>query len=132
MLFDWNEYLELARHLCPPKKTFLSVQDEAKYRSSVSRSYYAAFNAATDLAMKKFKYVRPPGNASHQDLIDFYADRYTCTKEKAFSVISASLDEMKTHRKIADYRANQKVGFDEADYCIYMAEDVFTNIGYLN
>src|SRR4051794_30970024 len=43
MSFDWGEYLSLAEALCGVAVSGPLISDEAQYRSSVSRAYYAAF-----------------------------------------------------------------------------------------
>lgn len=44
MSFDWAEYLNLAGELCATPTS--PSTDEAKYRSAISRAYYAAFGKA--------------------------------------------------------------------------------------
>lgn len=43
MVFDWHEYLTLARQLA---ETPLDSANEAQWRSSVSRAYYSLFHLA--------------------------------------------------------------------------------------
>jgi uncharacterized protein (UPF0332 family) len=85
--FDWNQYLTLATNLS-------GNLDEASQRTSISRSYYAVFHAAT-------LHAKPNGynERAHGRLWKMYqADADINAKR-----ISAIRNQMKRARENADY-----------------------------
>jgi uncharacterized protein (UPF0332 family) len=88
-MFDWREYLVLAREL-------RSKQSEASLRSSISRAYYAAFCTA-------LYRLHPNGRDSlsrdsHASLWQEYRHQ-----GRAFSHIGVRGDRIRKDRQAADY-----------------------------
>jgi uncharacterized protein (UPF0332 family) len=88
-MFDWNEYLVLAREL-------RLKQSEAALRSSISRAYYAAFCTA-------LYRLHPSGSGvfsrdSHASLWQEYR-----RQGRAFSHIGVRGDRIRKDRQAADY-----------------------------
>ena len=89
-MFDWNEYLILAREL-------RSMQTEAALRSCISRAYYAAFCTA-------LYRLHPNGyetfsRDSHASLWREYRER----QGRALSHIGLKGDRIRKDRQSADY-----------------------------
>jgi hypothetical protein len=73
MNFDWTEYLNLAKELIAlaGKKDKQLSCPEAKYRSSISRAYYAAHCHGRNYLIKKVKDLTiNPTPEAHQKVID--------------------------------------------------------------
>jgi len=60
-MFDWSDYLALARTL--------ATGDEAHQRSAISRAYYAAFHAARRLVERAHPEVRVPRHGGNHEIV---------------------------------------------------------------
>ena len=58
MSFAWREYLTVAEALLRARNTF--APPEARYRTAISRAYYAAYGAARNHARDYEGYVPVP------------------------------------------------------------------------
>lgn len=56
MTFDWLDYLTLAQNLV--EQTVI-VSEQAKFRSAISRAYYAAFHQAKQVLEEKDRLTIP-------------------------------------------------------------------------
>ena len=85
--FDWNQYLTLATNLS-------GNADEASQRTSISRSYYAAFHAAT-------LHAKPNGYTEHSH--GRLWKMYHADADLNARRVSAIGNQMKRAREEADY-----------------------------
>ncbi|MFB2879051.1 HEPN domain-containing protein [Floridanema aerugineum] len=99
MSFDWSNYLNLAQELAQ------ETSDEAKLRSAISRSYYAAFIKARNFLRHKDNLVIPQQNA-HQYVITQFKNSPDRLRQK----LGKRLERLRVYRNRADY------------------EDVFSNL----
>lgn len=97
MSFDWREFLNLAKELCG--KQCRPANDEAKWRTSVSRAYYAAFCEARNYLTGVEGLDVPEGPEAHAFVITAFADR----KDTGLRRISSRLDGLRDDRNKADY-----------------------------
>jgi uncharacterized protein (UPF0332 family) len=94
MIYQWSEFFELAQGLYDDPDT--PGPQEAAYRSSASRAYYAAFHHARVFAREDgFSRSEP----SHHDIIGHFADSGNLDRRK----IGNQLRSAFTYRKWADY-----------------------------
>jgi uncharacterized protein (UPF0332 family) len=101
-MFRGEEFLEVARSLA-------SGDDEAGWRSAVSRAYYAAFWVAREIVERDG--VPPPrsgGEHSHDALWDMFMGDYNM---RGFALGDIGRD-LQSHRTRADYRTRQIVAND--------------------
>lgn len=96
MGFNWNEFLDLACYLAGQTSTVYSK--EAAKRTSVSRSYYAAFCSARNYA--KINQDFKPGQAAedHRRLRQHFKDLGGIWIE-----VSEHLDDLRKWRNQCDY-----------------------------
>jgi len=97
MSFDWREFLNLAKELCGVQCT--PASDEAKWRTSVSRAYYAAFCEARNYLTDVEGLDVPEGPEAHGFVSRAFAGR----NEKGLRRISSRLDGLRDYRNKADY-----------------------------
>ena len=71
-MFDWKEYLSLARELNTPG---ISKYSEAAQRSAVSRAYYSAYCWARNYARDHQNYIPSKSGDDHRKLIDHFKGR---------------------------------------------------------
>lgn len=129
MIFDWQEYLSYAEKLIEdgaPPSGQLTI--ECKYRISVSRAYYAAYNLAADYARECLNHTRSREGFDHKQLADCFTSYYEATKEQIFDDIAEDLKAMRDSRNSADYRANHKITYESASWCVEAASDVISDI----
>lgn len=91
---------------------------EGCYRSSVSRSYYAAYCAATSEIVKKlttFSYGR--NNPSHEKVPTYVQSNLTLHQAKK-GTISTLINTLRQFREDADYRPQVEVDEQIARDCI--------------
>lgn len=92
-MFDWAEYLRLARTLGT------QTYDEAALRSAISRAYYAAFGtAAQDLRSRGTKLTTRGG--VHKQVIDLFKS----DSDPRLVQVGVELDRLRRDRNRADYR----------------------------
>src|SRR6266851_2866953 len=97
MIFDWLEYLSLARELVV-QSTGTSSQ-EARLRSAISRAYYAAFKMA-------FAYLRARDSSIvfvRTDIHTYVLERFKYNPDLAHREVGVNLDRLRRERNKADY-----------------------------
>lgn len=95
-MFDWSEYLVVARHLAEQKT-------EAGCRSAVSRAYYSAFCSARNwLDEHDLAFHMPAPGESHKAVWD----RYDQGPERQKKQIATEGRRLRGHRNWADYENN--------------------------
>ncbi len=96
MTFDWSEYLNVARELTGVTTTPSS--QEAKQRSAISHSYYAAFIQARNFLRDHDGLTIPRENA-HQYIINQFKN----SSNVARSELGQKLQRSRGDRNRADY-----------------------------
>ena len=81
MAFDWSDYLVLSDWLMGEG---IAPSDEAKYRSAISRAYYAAFHSGMGLLIRKKEFVPSGEGTDHGAVLRVY-QRHTSPKISAFA-----------------------------------------------
>jgi uncharacterized protein (UPF0332 family) len=98
MKFNWVNYLTLAKNLLINQSNNSSEIIEAELRSSISRSYYAAFHVAKKYLYKVRSYELSKEN-SHRSLID----EFKYSGDPRLSIIGNYLERLRDRRNEADY-----------------------------
>jgi len=131
--FDWKEFLNLAERLLPVSAPTgqPSQEMECKFRVTISRAYYAAYNIADDYARDSLHYVPTREGSDHKALADHYAYLWQETKRDVFDDIANDLNEMRDKRKSADYFAGHRIGYADASYCVETAQYLISDIDKL-
>lgn len=96
MTFNWSEYLNLARELTG--KVITPASQEAKLRSAISRSYYAAFIQARNFLREQEHLTIPPQN-THQ----YVMNQFKNSSETARQGVGRRLQRLRDYRNRADY-----------------------------
>jgi uncharacterized protein (UPF0332 family) len=91
--FDWNKYIDLSQYLIDN----LTLDDELRYRSAISRSYYAAFNKAKLFAQSKSWISQNNTYLQHSEVRNAFTNRGQLT------VIVELLARMEGRRNSCDY-----------------------------
>lgn len=94
--FDWTEFLNLARQIAG--NMGLSVSQEARLRSAISRAYYAEYHRASRLA---FPDRGPRGFGSHSEVRDFFLTSDDPTQRG----LGVKLQRLHGNRRKADYQS---------------------------
>lgn len=100
MSFTWGSILDLAKHLVAVHPSEMQADEEAYYRASVGRAYYACHTSIKDWLEDNTAYQRNTNNGVHQDVIDAvttFIDTGTSHR------ISRRLDSLRGERIQADY-----------------------------
>ena len=96
-VFDWQEFLELARQLGEPGG------NAARLRTSISRAYYAAFHTAQAYLTEFYNYQPPRRTAgSHKDMWEQFKKPGRSSSERA---VANSGGNLLLRRHSADYHA---------------------------
>lgn len=103
MSFDWSQYYQIADALFQAAKDPSSK--EAFCRSSISRSYYAAFNLSYAKRAEFWGDAAAQGAEKHQWTIERFIEFRGSPKEKqeAYNQIGENLRRLRAYRNIADY-----------------------------
>jgi len=102
MTFEWGDFHKLAEELL----TLSGNLPQAKFRSSVSRAYYAAFHALENCGKKHFGYAydKDRRKTHHDDLISEMAKASSPEVRKA----AIELENLKWERSRADYKPQKE------------------------
>lgn len=96
MSFDWSQYLRLAEELA--LQGTAGSSQEAKWRSSVSRSYYAAFCIARN-HLRDVDGIDIPPKDTHK----FVQDTFKNSGDMKRREIGTCLDRLRVKRNNTDY-----------------------------
>ncbi|HHO75283.1 MAG TPA: hypothetical protein ENN05_02505 [Deltaproteobacteria bacterium] len=113
--FDWEHYLTLAYHL--HQDCSLKGCDEAKWRCSISRAYYAVFGKAKCHLVYKENQILPKIDV-HSWVIKGYSQNRSREKRK----IGKNLERLRINRTMADYEEYTEVTFSMAQTSIILAK----------
>lgn len=103
MMFEWKEFIDIARHLIDEGGK--TLPDEAAYRSAVNRAYYGAYGHCTKYAIQNFNF-EPEGNGlDHTLLRQCFRDKGRDTRDDDLLDIASSLYELHEWRKDCDYHS---------------------------
>ena len=94
MSFDWSQFPSLAQDLS--KAVFRNSTEEARFRSAISRAYYAALHCARKRLLAEGPRVF---SSVHQDVPKAFRDSH----DKARKRIGNQLNQLLLSRRKADY-----------------------------
>jgi uncharacterized protein (UPF0332 family) len=94
MVFDWKEFLELAKLLQDDR----GLPVEAAKRSAVSRAYYAAFCYARSHAEKYLGFQREKSPSGHKRLREYLSSNISEGKD-----LEDKFRDLHEWRKLCDY-----------------------------
>jgi len=97
MMFDWSDYLDLAKELAG--LTASQATEEAKLRSSVSRAYYAAFCKARNY----LRDIEGRSIPSTGDAHVFVRDEFRYSADRLRRKIGKNLNRLRIDRNKVDY-----------------------------
>lgn len=98
MSFDWEGYLKLAKILSSDPE--VNPLDEARYRTAISRAYYAVFQIAKDFLRDKDYQRNIPREHVHQ----FVREKFiTHSLGGNYHKIGRNLEDLNHKRNNADY-----------------------------
>jgi uncharacterized protein (UPF0332 family) len=97
MMFDWSDYLDLAKELAG--QTVNQATEEAKLRSSVSSAYYAAFCKARNY----LRDIEGRSIPSTGDAHVFVRDEFRYSADRLCRKIGNNLNRLRMDRNKVDY-----------------------------
>lgn len=110
MSFDWSQYLDVAQELAEQAKKAPFPLQEARYRASISRAYYAVFGKARNHLRHYDKLQEPnPLIGSKGERINIHQyvrENFTSSSDEERREVGLTLDRMIQNRNIADYDLN--------------------------
>ncbi|MBF0411011.1 MAG: hypothetical protein HQM10_26945 [Candidatus Riflebacteria bacterium] len=119
MTFNWQDYLDISKYLTMDDK--LIPSEEAKFRTAVSRAYYASFNSCREFAEKHLNFTTSKGENSHEKLIDFLL---TTKSNKLINEIGYKLKLIKKDRIVSDYSGVFKNYSSQTITNIFLADEI--------
>jgi len=100
MSFDWGQFQEVARELI--ERPDLNTDYEARWRTAIGRSYYAAFGKAYEYLIATGMLLRVKNRDVHEDVRREIANVAPPRGEE----IRRELNRLRALRNIADYTSN--------------------------
>ena len=125
MSFDWSEYLNLAQELAG-QATGTSSQ-EAKWRSAISRAYYAAFCEARNHLRDKERHSIPRGVEVH----GYVRNQFKKSPDKVRKGVGENLNRLRIDRNKADYDDTVAGLSADTKKALKLAERVISKLGSL-
>lgn len=110
MIFDWSQYLDVAKELYEQAEKTPQPLQEAKYRASISRASYAVFGKARDQLRRRDR-IREPRpmldtNGLSIGVHQYIRDTFQQSSELDRQTVGANLDRLRQYRNAADYDLN--------------------------
>ncbi len=110
MSFDWSQYLAVARELAEQAKSAPLPLQEAKYRASISRAYYAVFGKARYHLRHNDKIQEPNplvgSNGERINIHQYVREIFMNSSDQDRTEVGLALNRMVQNRNIADYDLN--------------------------
>lgn len=127
MSFDWKNFLELSRELL--KTPLGKVDQEAQFRTVISRAYYSAYCSARRFikSVDSENFPKIDGTESHRRLIDYFSHRKEAQSRSIFNQLNA----LKTYRQKADYESSYPSVKFEAELAITKSGAVLSSLADL-
>ena len=97
MSFDWSEYLNLANELA--NQATVPANQEAKLRTAISRSYYAAFINARNYLRDKEGILIPKTGDAH----GYVSQQFELSIDPVRRTLGENLVRLRIYRRQADY-----------------------------
>ena len=117
--FDWVQYLIIARELAERSG------NESALRSSISRAYYAAYNAAMAYCgTKNILVFKDKG--SHEDLWDTFRRQ----GDLILNMVSEKGDRMRRKRTEADYFPEVEGLESSVEQCLEESHEILKSLGF--
>jgi uncharacterized protein (UPF0332 family) len=116
MSFDWREYLDLAGSLMGSGRS--TTTNEAAFRCSMSRIYYAAFCHARNYAQKKQRFVAKCNASDHALIREHF-------RNSGMTRIASNLNRLRQRRNACDYEDSIEVSVRSYDAMLAQAKYVF-------
>lgn len=131
MVFNWREYLELAHKL----KTIPSTcHDEVRWRSAISRAYYAAFNIASNYAQaslsREWSLAEEECKEGETHKVVFLTFQKCTNKE--LKKVGLDLRKLRDLRVSSDYEGEFNPSERDLDKSLIYADDIVQKIDSLN
>lgn len=101
-----------------------------RYRSSISRSYYASYSLVTHrLVSQGFKTFGRFSNPAHVDVAAFALSSLAGVSEADRRTVSRAVRVLRMHREDADYRPHANVDAQACRDCARLMSKVFKSLG---
>ena len=124
MSFDWSKYLNRAEYMMASSNTF--PDEEACYRSVISRAYYAVYCSTRNL-IEQTDSFSASGNV-HQELQSYLINHPHKPRKK----IGNQLKQLHKHRIKADYHDDlDEMAINKASRAIAQAKKIQESLGQL-
>lgn len=125
MQFNPDEYVGLASTLVDQhgrvEPSGLGFSTQAALRAAVSRAYYGALLRAREFAGVS---ISGGDRESHNAIINYYENR----NEEAAKTVAGLLMDLKSLRKRADYRTDQRISLKQANDALESAKEVLATL----
>ena len=111
MSFDWSQYFDVSRELAEQAKNAPTPIQEARFRASISRAYYAVFGQARDY-LRRHDHIREVligSNGERINIHQFVREQFINRADQDYQEIGETLDRLSGYRNIADYDLNHTV-----------------------
>lgn len=121
-MFDWQEYLSIADQL-------VLQENEAAFRSAVSRAYYAIYNRAVAKLIEERQITRvdPTEVGKHLTTWKFYRDSHDGKRRQ----IGINGDRLRRTRIDSDYDQATTIDSTKANQCVRSARRLYGEIDTL-
>lgn len=121
-MFDWQEYLSIADQL-------VLQQNEAAFRSAISRAYYATYNRAVTKLIEERQITRvdPTEVGKHLTTWKIYRDSHDGKRRQ----IGISGDRLRKSRIDSDYDQDSEIDSTLASKCVTSARCLYNEIDAL-
>lgn len=125
MTFDWSQYLNLAKEFIgqptPPANL------EAKRRSAISRSYYAAFISARNYLQETEGHSIPTTADAHK----YVVQQFKQSSDPDRQHIGRNLEKLRRDRNEADYSNNIPDLFEISKIAVKRSEGLISRLNRL-
>lgn len=116
MVFNPVEFYRLAGEI------YSTHKNQAGYRATVGRAYYAAFLSARDKAC-----IASDVQDGHKKVVMYYQNLMSNPK---LAAVGNRLDALRAKRKTADYSCSKEVVARDAGAALQLSKTILTDLGH--
>lgn len=111
MSFNWSQYFDVSRELAELAREAPVPLQEARFRASISRAYYAVFGQARNYLRKhdRIQEVLTDSQGKRTNIHQFVREKFINGTNQDYQEVGVILNRLCKYRNIADYDLNAPI-----------------------
>jgi uncharacterized protein (UPF0332 family) len=127
--FPWEKFLEFSQIL---SELEIENEDEdlmqARFRSAISRAYYAAFGQSRKYLRKNYHFIDRKDENEHKKVADEFLRLAKEKKKINYQIVGSKLTELRQFRNNADYDKSSEDYSVRWTQCLHYAQKILSEL----